>query len=332
MHRSNRINADTLKTLLPEYLHAVGYPPKITANGSRLNACCPLHADTNPSFTANLKDDVWLWYCHPCGVGGAIMELHAARTGLSARGDFATICREIAELVGLDATTAPAAPMRTTPRPVKVKESKAINADELERMTTPWRSRLYEDTALREFFALELGLAPDTLKRLTMPSLDALGITPAGLKVMKADRTTCTLHKPRLVYIGDGGYKIRDPFGTGTPRFWGVGELRRPWRSHWLSRAPNITDVHLVESESTAAALIEAGYEDPFGSRSCVVATSGANGFEPSWLPLFKGRVVHFWPDTDDAGTGFFQDTAALLYGTSSRILTHQFNAPTLSA
>ena len=332
MHSSNRINADTLKMLLPEYLQAVGYTPKFRTNGSTLKSCCPLHADTKPSFTGTLKDDSWLWFCHPCNMGGTVIELHAARTGLSKRGDFATICHEVAELVGLDTTTAQAAPMRTTPRPVKVKESKAINADEMERMTTPWRLRLYEDTALRESFARELSLAPGTLKRLAMPSLDALGITPLGLKVKKADGTTCTLHKPRLVYIGDGGYKIRDPFGTGTPRFWGVGELRRPWRSHWLSRAPNITDVHLVESESTAAALIEAGYEDPFGSRSCVVATSGANGFEPSWLPLFKGRVVHFWPDTDDAGTGFFQDTAALLYGTSSRILTHQFNAPTLSA
>jgi hypothetical protein len=149
---------------------------------------------------------------------------------------------------------------------------------------------------------------------------------------MKTDGTTCTLHKPRLAYIGDGGYKIRDPFGTGTPRFWRVGELRRPWRSHWLSRAPSIADVHLVESESSAAALIEAGYDDPFGKRSCVIATSGANGFEPAWMPMFKGRAVHFWPDDDRAGKRFFQDTAALLHGTASRISTHQFNAPTLSA
>ncbi len=332
MHSSNRINADTLKTLLPEYLNAVGYPPKITANGTRLTICCPLHVDTNPSFTANLKDGVWLWGCYPCGVGGTVIDLHTARTGLSAKSDFATICREVAELVGLDATTAQAAPMRATPRPVKVKESKAINADELERMTTPWRLRLYEDTALRESFANELSLAPNTLKRLTMPSLDAFGITPAGLKVRSADGILRTLHKPRLVYIGAGGYKIRNPFGTGKPRFWCFGELRRPWRSHWLTRAPSISDVHLVESESTAAALIEAGYEDPFGTRSCVVATSGANGFDPSWLPMFKGRVVHFWPDADTAGERFFNDTAALLHGTASHILDHKFHSVSLSA
>lgn len=332
MHSSNRINADTLKMLLPEYLQAVGYPPKIRANGSTLRACCPLHSDTRPSFTGTLKDDSWLWFCHPCNMGGTVIELHAALAGLSTSGDFTTICREIGELVGLEATTAPMAPMRTIPRPVKVKESKAINADELERMTTPWRLQLYDDTAMRESFAGELGLSPDTLRKLTMPSLDALGITPAGLKVMKAGGTPCTLHRPRLVYIGDGGFKIRDPFGTGTPRFWRVGELRRPWRSHWLTRSPNITDVHLVESESSAAALIEAGYDDPFGERSCVIATSGANGFEPAWVPMFKGRVVHFWPDVNNAGERFFQDTAALLHGIASRIFNHQFNAPTLSA
>ena len=332
MYLSNRINADTLKTLLPEYLQAIGYPPNFRANGSTLKARCPLHSDTKPSFTGTLKGDSWVWFCHPCGVGGTVIELHAALADLSAKDDFATICHEIGELVGLDASTAPLEPMRPTLSPVKVKESKAINADELERITTPWRVRLYDDTGLRESFARELGLAPDTLKRLTMPSLDALGITPAGLKLMKADGTTCTLQGPRLVYVGDGGFKIRDPFGTGTPRFWRVGELRRPWRSHWLTRSLNITDVHLVESESTAAALIDAGYDDPFGKRSCVIATSGVNGFDAAWKPMFVGRVVHFWPDEDEAGNRFFQDTATLLNGTTSRIFTHQFNSVFLSA
>jgi hypothetical protein len=153
MHLSNRINADTLKTLLPEYLHAVGYPPKFRANGSTLKARCPLHTDTKPSLTGTLKGDSWVWFCHPCGVGGTVIELHAALADLSARDDFTTICREIGELVGLDASTAPLEPMRPPLSPVKIKESKAINSDELERITTPWRLRLYDDTGLRESFA-----------------------------------------------------------------------------------------------------------------------------------------------------------------------------------
>jgi len=218
--------------------------------------------------------------------------------------------------------------LRKIPPPSPAKVSKAISADELEDITSPWRTRLYEDTKLRESFAHELQLCPDTLRRLTMPSLDALGIAPAGWILRKADGSTCSLRIPRLAYIGDGGYKIRDPFGTGKPRFWRVGELRRPWRSQRLTRSvPFISDVHLVESESTAAALIEAGFEDPFHAGTCVVATSGANGFEATWKPLFAGRAVHFWPDNDPAGQRFYEETAALLHGTAKRIFSHQFHS-----
>ncbi|MDP1588082.1 MAG: CHC2 zinc finger domain-containing protein [Prosthecobacter sp.] len=327
MNLSTFVDADVLKQRLPHYLSAIGHPPVFHPSGTRLTALCPLHEDRKPSFTARLNGEAWEWFCHPCGVGGTIIELHAARTGRSVK-EFKTICEEIAALVHLDPTTAPAPPTRRTPPPTPAKVSRAIDADELERLTSPWRTRLDEDTAWRDTFACVLGLSPDTLRRLTTPSLDALGIAPAGLILIKADGTTCTLQKPRLAYIYDGGYKIRDPFGTGKPRFWRVGELRRPWRSHWLCRAaPLITDIHLVESESTAAALIEAGFHDPFHQGACVVATSGCNGFAPAWLPLFAGRTVHFWPDADPAGLRFFEETAALLHGTAKRLCRHQFHS-----
>jgi hypothetical protein len=327
MNTSPRVEADTLKQFLPEYLLAIGHPPIIHVNGSKLAALCPLHKDSKPSFTAKLDGEAWLWFCHPCGVGGTVIELHAARSGKNAKLEFKSICAEVAAIVGLDHTTAPAPPKPKPSSPSPAKESKAISADELDHITSPWRTLLYEDTKLRESFALELQLSPDTLRCLTMPSLDALGIAPAGLILIKADGTACTLPRPRLAYIGDGGYKIRDPFGNGRPRFWRVGELRRPWRSHWLCRsAPTITDVHLVESESTAAALIEAGFNDPFHEGTCVMATSGANGFDPAWVSLFKDLNIHFWPDNNPAGQRFFEETATLLHGTAKRICRHQLN------
>jgi hypothetical protein len=333
MNSSTLVDADTLKQRLPEYLTAIGHPPAFHSSGNRLKARCPLHEDRKPSFTARLNSETWEWFCHPCGVGGTIIELHSARSGRSVKAEFKTICEEVAVLVHLDPVTAPAAPTRRTSPPTPAKESKAIDADELERLTSPWRTRLYEDRAWRETFACQLQLSPDTLRKLTMPSLDALGIVPAGLTLTKQDGGTCTLTMPRLAYIGEGGYKIRDPFGTGKPRFWRVGELRRPWRSHRLTRsAPFISDVHLVESESTAAALIEAGYEDSFNAGTCVVATSGANGFDITWKPLFAGRAVHFWPDNDPAGQRFFKDTAAILHGTAKRICWHQLNYQNLTA
>lgn len=326
MNSSTHVDAAALKQRLPDYLTAIGHPPVFHTSGLRLTARCPLHADNKPSLSAVLEGEVWKWFCHPCGIGGTVIELHAALSGRNAKAEFKPICEEAAALTGLDAGAAPAPPARRAVASALPKASKAMDAEELERLTTPWRTRLQQDSALREAFARELGLSPDTLRRLTTPSLDAFGITPPGFILRKADGTPCTLQKPRLAYIFDGGYKIRDPFGTGKPRFWKVGELRRPWRSHRLLRsAPALTDVHLVESESTAAALIEARFENPFHEGACVVATSGSNGFDPAWLPLFSGRRVHFWPDNDAAGLRFFEETAALLHGTARGICRHHF-------
>jgi hypothetical protein len=328
MHPSTRVDAKTLKQRLPHYLSAIGHPPVFHPTGSSLTALCPLHQDSKPSFTAKLSGEAWIWFCHPCGVGGTIIELHAAHSGLSVKTQFNTICEEVAALVCVNSAPAQSPPVRRTPPQASARASKAIDADELEHLTTPWRTLLYQDGFLREAFARELQLSPETLRKLTMPSLDALGIAPAGLRLTKADGTTCTLQRPRLAYIGDGGYKIRDPFGTGKPRFWRVGELRRPWGSYWLCRSPPfITDVHLVESESTAAALIEAGFNDPFHKGTCVVATSGCNGFDPAWVQLFARHTVHFWPDNDPAGKRFYDETAAILYGTAKRICHHQFQS-----
>ncbi len=325
MHTSSRIEVDTLKQRLPDYLSAIGHLPLFHPSGTRLTVLCPLHQDTKPSFTATLKGETWGWYCHPCGIGGTVIDLHAARSSRSVKAEFKIICTEIATLIGLDPATAPATPSYKSPPPASAKASKAISTHELEHLTSPWRTRLYEDVQLCAAFAREVQLSPETLRRLTTPAQDALGIAPAGLTLTKADGTLCTLLKPKLAYIGDGGYKIRAPFGAGGPRFWRVGELRRPWRSHWLCRsAPTISDVHLVESETTAAALIEAGFNDPFHAGTCVVATSGANGFDPAWVSLFTDLNVHFWPDNDTAGWRFYQETALLLHGTAKGICQHK--------
>ncbi|MFO1482397.1 MAG: hypothetical protein U1F71_03440 [Verrucomicrobiaceae bacterium] len=326
MNSSTLVDVATLKEHLPEYLTAIGHPPVFHAGGSRLTARCPLHPDKKPSLSAVLEREVWKWFCHPCGIGGTVIELHAARVGRNTGTEFKPICEEVATLTGLCPGVAP--PACRAVAAAMPRASKAMDAGELERLTTPWRTLLQQDSALCEAFARELGLSPDTLRRLTTPSLDAFGIAPPGLSLPKADGTSCTLRRPRLAYIGDGGYKIRDPFVTGTPRFWKVGELRRPWRSHrLLCSTPAITDVHLVESDSTAAALIEAGFENPFHEGTCVVATSGCNGFDAAWLPLFAARRVHFWPDNDAAGLRFFEETAALLHGTARGICRHQFHS-----
>lgn len=53
------------------YEQYVTFDPSKTS-GSQLYAICPLHDDTNASFTVNV--DTGAWYCHGCGFGGHIVE------------------------------------------------------------------------------------------------------------------------------------------------------------------------------------------------------------------------------------------------------------------
>lgn len=73
---------EELKSLLPQYLENQGLEIQWRKQDG-LECLCPLHSDRNPSFTAQLKDGVWLWKCWPCDLGGTVIDLHAAMHGLS---------------------------------------------------------------------------------------------------------------------------------------------------------------------------------------------------------------------------------------------------------
>jgi hypothetical protein len=98
---------DAIKQRLPEYLVRIRAEPRI--NGDKLVCRCPLHEDRTPSFQAKREaSGVWVWFCHPCGVGGTVIDLHMKCTGLST----AEAVRELAALFG-----APAQPDRILRRP-----------------------------------------------------------------------------------------------------------------------------------------------------------------------------------------------------------------------
>ncbi len=73
-----------LKQALPGYLDRTGI--RVTRRTDQLiEAICPLHDDTRPSFRAVWKNGVWLWRCYVCDKGGTIIDLHAAIHGLRPR-------------------------------------------------------------------------------------------------------------------------------------------------------------------------------------------------------------------------------------------------------
>ena len=47
----------------------------LTASGKEYKCICPLHDDTDPSFTVYEKDGEWVWHCHgACNTGGDIFD------------------------------------------------------------------------------------------------------------------------------------------------------------------------------------------------------------------------------------------------------------------
>lgn len=331
-HFQLNTDAAALKHLLPQYLEGIGCKPRMKPDGLKLEALCPLHADSDPSLMGKKTPDSWVWFCHPCGEGGTALELHAKRMGLDTKTQFPRICREVAEILKDAPVKTPPSDQRIYPR-TKM-DTPPIPTDELIAITTPWREILYHETGLREKFATSLGLSPDLLKYASRFPLDGMGIAPAGYKWTLPDGKWCTLRESTLAYIGDGYFKLRAPFGGDRgPRFLMVGQPRRPWLSGVLvhDTCP-VNDVHLHESETSALTLIEAGFWDFQYTSSIVVATSGSGGFKPEWCPLFGGRTVHFWPDADEAGKKFAETTAGLLHGTASKIIFHDWNPNSTNA
>lgn len=310
-----------LKFALPQYLAAIGC--EVKQAGHRLQTRCPLHEDRSPSFAADLKADGWVWNCFPCDAGGDVFSLHALLHGLEVRTHFREVCEGVASAVGRCGEIGGAV---TRSRIVLVgrareDESKCIPADELVRLTTPWRETLASGRTtfgmLREF--REIG--SNVLKALTEPPLDALGICPASHTLTSKAGRSYSISSPCWAYIGDGGYCVRRPFGANSePRFWRVGQLRRPWRSHRLPD-PSVIVAHLVESESDAMALIAAGFES---KSSAVCAVPGASGFRDEWGAMFAGREIHLWPDRDTAGQRFAGRVGKALHRKASRVLIHQ--------
>lgn len=319
------IAAHDLKALLPDYLRAIGCEVKQVRN--QLQCKCPLHADSEPSFEADMKAGGWVWHCFPCGMGGSVLDLHAALQGMDARREFREVCKGVASILGGSVEAVASAARSRVLLPAGSladdDEDKSIAADELVRLTTPWRETLASGRATLGLLLEFREMGRETLKALALPALDALGVVPAGHTMKAKSGRNCVLDAPRWGYVGDGGYCVRSPFGRGVePRFWRVGKLRRPWRSHRLQE-PAVCVVHLVESETDAMALIAAGFES---ESSAVVAVPGASGFRSEWAELFKGREVHFWPDRDSAGMKFVERVAAMLQGKAARMLVHEIN------
>lgn len=72
-----------LKSLLPEYLRAIG-SEVFMKGANQLTAACPIHGGTKHNFHAKLMPDgAWVWTCRSScgGDGGTVLDLHAMLHG-----------------------------------------------------------------------------------------------------------------------------------------------------------------------------------------------------------------------------------------------------------
>lgn len=92
---------ERIKTMLPEYLHAIGTEVFMKGEG-QFTAACPIHGGTKRNFHAKeMSDGTWVWNCRSgCGgVGGTVIDLHADRHGIAR--SYRDAIKGTAELLGV---------------------------------------------------------------------------------------------------------------------------------------------------------------------------------------------------------------------------------------
>jgi hypothetical protein len=286
---------ELIKGMLPEYLERIG--TVITKRTeTHLECHCPLHADTSPSFSADLIAGVWVWKCWPCNLGGTVIDLHADLHGLPRH------CLEAihgpAEVLGISDSGDFRAKSVTDRGPVS-SIAKSIDRppknplpENFEAISRVVRSRVYESEEIQREIAGELGASPETIRSLTFTS-DALG---------------WSAKHQRPLYVYESGIKIRNAKGSKVRFQWLVGRAVKPWRAHHLDRR-EVSRVFLTEGESDAVALIDAGLEilhPEKGEVGTAIIASPGTSFKAEWAELLAGKDLVLCMDRDTAG-----DTAA---------------------
>jgi hypothetical protein len=304
----SRYDLDAIKAALPAYLEKIGCEPRPQKGGREILARCPLHEDRNASLLAvEKRPGLWTWYCHPCGEGGTLIDLHAKRSGISAAAAIA----ELGELFAAPALDAPAArpSVRPLARGARMTDADGDRIPGLPGGGTgpspkpPVPEPLTGDAAAECSGAVAALLADDTARR---NHAAALGVSPVTLAKL-AGGLDLGLIDGRLCYLAhDGanwhGCQVRNRPGE-TPRFyWKHGKPFLPWRG-WRLNDRCVRVIYLCEGQSDAIALLDAGLEDldnP-GAPVAVIAVPGTS-FPDHWPALFRFRRVVLCGDRDEPG------------------------------
>jgi hypothetical protein len=71
-----KLDIDSAKSIKIQDIHDFG---KVRKTGKRIQACCPLHEDKNPSFVIYTDNNTW--HCFSCNRGGSVIDFIMYREG-----------------------------------------------------------------------------------------------------------------------------------------------------------------------------------------------------------------------------------------------------------
>ena len=291
-----KVDLAAIKARLPDYLSQLG---EVREQRGKLTTCCPLHEDRHPSLEATEKDGSWVWFCHPCGIGGTVIDLHMKRTGL-AEGDA---IRELAAMFNAPGVqglvTRPVAASK--PRPARYSPTDAEYARAGEAAKT-----LGLDAKRCEFIAKAKSWKSETVQRLA---------------------AECSLgwEDGKIAFIYSTGMKLRWREGDKRRFAFAFGKPHSLWREHM--REPGFDGdgaterVIITEGETDAIRLIDLGL-DSLETR--IMAVPSASTWPLDAEVKLRGlREVIFAPDNDNAGQAHVGEWCALIrrYVPSVRVI-----------
>jgi hypothetical protein len=278
---------------------------------NRWKMLCPLpdHADGKPSFAIIPGRNGHPLVACSCGFRGDAVRL--ARTlnpGLSFRQAAALVATSAG--ITVEEIEVPEEELAAMKRE---RVAKAAEAPPLPELPPDFEERHRAARA-------RLWGSPDLLAK----AEEILGIPAAVIRSLCYTSDALGWASGRLCYLYEHALKFRNPPGV-EPRFKvEIGRPAFPWRWHFAAR-PEVVEVFLTESESSAVALIASGFEDLHPKKghpaSAVIACPG-NGFPEHWGPLFKGKRITLVFDWDGKSDAAREKTARILSKHASRLAT----------
>lgn len=94
---------DHIRSMLPgpaALVAMLGVGKNAEQSGTKIVMCCPVHADSTPSFGVDVVGGRVVYHCFGCGIGGDVFGLVAIARGLNAKTQFPAVLDAAAKLVG----------------------------------------------------------------------------------------------------------------------------------------------------------------------------------------------------------------------------------------